>query len=179
MSVRLPVILCSWTDNLLTSSGLLFRVSSFTFNTFSVVFLSDTFWKGVVIPICSLRCKFAVTLVASCPEGAFIDLIANSILGATLLLIAVKIAFWIPFSTVSTILLIFLSILSLKHLSKVFTFTVFSLVNELSQVPTVRSRSAKPSLNIVVSCLWLAVLPIIISWSKSSNWLRSLLLHCF
>ena len=54
---------------------------------------SDAFSKGAVIPICSPRSEFAVTPVASRPEGAFIDLIANSILAATVLSIAIKIAF--------------------------------------------------------------------------------------
>ena len=55
--------------------------------------------------------------------------------------IALRIAFWILSSTVSTMLLISLSIFSLKHLSKVFTFSVFSLVTKLSpEVPTVKSR---------------------------------------
>ena len=43
----------SGTDNSLTSSGILFRVSSFIFNTCNVLFLSDTFSKGEVIPMCS------------------------------------------------------------------------------------------------------------------------------
>ena len=64
------------------------------------------------------------------PEDAFIDLIVDSILGATIQSIAVKIAFWILSSTVLTILVISLSILSMKHLSKVFTFIVFSLATK-------------------------------------------------
>ena len=43
--------------------------------------------------MCSPRTEFAQMLVASRPEDAFIDLIANSILGATILSVAVKIAF--------------------------------------------------------------------------------------
>ena len=58
-----------------------------------------------LIPTCSLRSEFADTLVASRPEDAFIDLIASSILGATMFSIAVKIAFCIL--SVSMILLIF------------------------------------------------------------------------
>ena len=41
------------TDNSLTSSGIMFRVSSFTLNTCSVFFISDTFPQGTVIPMCS------------------------------------------------------------------------------------------------------------------------------
>ena len=69
-----------------------------------------------------------------------------------MLSIAVKIAFWILSSTVSTMLLISLSILSLKHLSKVFTSTVFSFVAQpLLEIPTVKSRSLVPSLTIILS----------------------------
>ena len=70
---------------------MLCRVSSFTFDTPTVVLFPDAFSKEVLIPTCSLPSEFADTLVASCPEEAFIDLIANSILGATMLSIAVKI----------------------------------------------------------------------------------------
>ena len=167
----------SGTDNSLTSSGMLVEVSSFTFDTCSTLLFPDAFPKEALIPTCSPRSEFAATLVASRPEDAFIDLIPNSILGATMLLIAVKNVFWILSSTVSTILLIFQSTLPLKHLSKFLRFTVFSLVAKLLQdVATVKSPSLVPSLTITFFCLSLAALPIIISWSKSSNyWLRSLL----
>ena len=57
-----------------------------------------------------------------------------------------------------------LSILSLKHLSKVFTFVVLSLVIKiLLEVPTLKSRSLVPSLTTMFSCHSLAVLPIMIS----------------
>ena len=69
------------------------RVSSFTFDTPNVLLFPDAFSKEVLIPTCSLRSEFADTLVASRPEDAFIDLIASSILGATIFSIAVKIAF--------------------------------------------------------------------------------------
>ena len=132
----------SGTDNSLTSSGMLFRVSSFTFHTCSILLIPDVFSKAALIPTYSPRPESALTLVESRPEDAFIYLIANSFLGATMISTAVKIEFWILSFTVSTILLISLSILSLKHLSKVFTFTVFSLVTKLSlEVPTVKSRS--------------------------------------
>ena len=122
----------------------------------------------------------AVTLVASRPEDAFIDLIASSILGATMLSLAVKIAFWILSSTVSTLLLISMSIPSLKHLFKVFTFIIFSLIAELLlEVPSVKSRSLVPSLTITFRCLSLAALPMMISCSKFSNWLRRLLFDYF
>ena len=72
-----------------------------------------------------------------------------------------------------------LSILSLKHLSKVFTFTVLPLIPKLSlESSMVKSRSLVPSLATVFSRLSLAALPIMISWSKSSNCLRSLLFDC-
>ena len=85
---------------------MLFRVSSFTFDTCSILLFPDAFSKEALTPACSPRSEFAVTLVASCPEDAFIDLIANAILGTTMLSIAIKIAFWILSSTASTILLI-------------------------------------------------------------------------
>ena len=82
-------------------------------------------------------------------------------------------------STVSTILSISLLVLSLKHLSKVFIITIFSLAAELlSGLPTVSFWSLVPSLIIAFSCLSFTVLPIIISRSKSSNWLRSFVFDC-
>ena len=89
---------------------MLCRVSSFTFDTSSVSLFLDALSKEALIPTRSLRSKFADTLVTSRPEDAFIDLIANSILGVTMLSMAVKIAFYILSSTVSTILFISLSI---------------------------------------------------------------------
>ena len=169
----------SGTDNSLTSSVRLCRVSSFTFDITWVSLFPDAFSKEALIPACSLRSEFTDTLVTSRPEDALIDLIANSILGATILSIAVRIAFCILSSTVSTILFISLSILSLKHLSRVFTFIAFQLSTELLlKVPTVKFRSLEPSLTTIFSCLSLAALPITKSWSKSSNWLRRLLFDC-
>ena len=104
----------SGTDNSLTSSEKLFRVSSFTFDTCSTLLFQDAFSKEALTPACSPRSEFAVTLVASRPEDAFIDLPASSISGAIMLSIAVNIAFYILSSTVPTILLISLSILSIK-----------------------------------------------------------------
>ena len=92
------------------------RVSSFTIDTCSILLFPDAFSKEVLIPTCSLRSELADTLVTSRPEDPFIDLIANSNIGATMLSIAVKIAFCILSSTLSTILLLSLSIFSLKHL---------------------------------------------------------------
>ena len=83
----------SGNDNSLTSSGMFCRVSSFTFDTHSMSLFSDAFSKKALIPTHSPRSQFAVTLVTSRPEDAFIDLFANSILGATMLSIAAKIAF--------------------------------------------------------------------------------------
>ena len=129
-----------------------------------MLLFSDAFSKEALIPTRSLRSEIADTLVASRPEDAFIDLIANSILGATIFSIAVKIAFCILSSTVSTILLISLSILSLKNLSKVFIPIAFPLITEsLLEVPTVKSRSSMPSLTTVFSCLSLTALPMIMS----------------
>ena len=116
----------SGSDNSLTSSGMLCRVSSYLLDTCSILLFRDAFSKEVLILTCSPRSEFVVTLVTSRPEDAFIHLIANSILGVTMLSKAVKIAFCILFSTVSTKLLISLSIFSLKHLSKGFTFIVLS-----------------------------------------------------
>ena len=55
------------------------RVSSFTIDTPSVLSFPDAFSKEASIPTCSLRSEPADALVASRPEDAFIDLIANSI----------------------------------------------------------------------------------------------------
>ena len=169
----------SGTDNSPTLSGKFFRVSSFTFNLCNTKLTSDGFSKGAVICIRYPRSEFALTLVASFSRNAFFDLIANSILRATILSRAVKIAFWILLSTVSTMLLSSLSFFALKHLSKAFTSTVFSLfVKLLPEVPTVKSRSPVLSLTKVISCLSLAVLLLMISWSKSSNWLRDCVFYC-
>ena len=120
-----------------------------------------------------------MTLAVSRPEDAFIDLIANAILGAITLSIGVKIAFWVLSSTVSTILPISLSIPSLKHLFKDFTFTAFSLVAKSQpRLPAVNSWSLVASMTVAFSCLSLALLPIITPWSKSIIWLRSLLFDC-
>ena len=100
----------SGTDNSLTSSGLLFQVWSFTFETCSILLLTDAFLKEAKIPASYPSSEFTATLVSSRPGDTFIDLFAKSILGATMLYIAVKIAFWLLFSTVSTKLLISLSI---------------------------------------------------------------------
>ena len=116
VSVWLPVEMLSWdTDNPPTSLGILFRVSFFVLSTYNVLFLSDSFWKGAVIPMLSPRSEFAVTLMASYPEDAFIDVVANSISGTTMLSIALKIAFWILASPMSTMLHISLSVFSLYH----------------------------------------------------------------
>ena len=142
---------------------MLFQVSSFTYDIFNTLLFSDAHSKKAVIPTCSPRSEFAVTLVASRPEDAFIDLLYTSILGATKLSIAVKIAFWILSSTVSSILLISLSVFSIKQFSQVFTFSVFSLVTQLlPEVPTVKSRSLETSLSNIISRLSLAMLPIVI-----------------
>ena len=121
------------TDNLLTSPGIFCRVSSVVFNA-CVLFLSDTFPKGTVIPMCSLCSEFDVTLVVSRTEEAFIDLTAHSILGVLLQSIAVKIVSRVISPTFSIRLPIFQSIQSLKHLSKFFTSSKFSLVVELLPV---------------------------------------------
>ena len=74
---------------------MLCRVSSFTFDTCSMLLFPDAFPKEALFPTCSPRSEFAATLVTSRTDDAFIDLIANSILAATMLSIAVKIAFCI------------------------------------------------------------------------------------
>ena len=56
----------------------------------------DAFSKEALILTCSPRSEFAVTLVTSRPEYEFVDLIANSILEAMMLSIAVKIQFCNP-----------------------------------------------------------------------------------
>ena len=175
---------CRWKcvsgiDNSLTSSRIWFRVSSFTFNSWIVLFFPDKFSGVSVIPMCFPRSELAITLVASRPHDAFFDLIANSTLGWIILFIAVKIAFWNLSSTVATILPFSVSILSLKHLSKVFKFTTFSLTAwPPSELPTVNSWSTVLSLTVVLSCPMFIALPMITSWSQSCNWLRSFLLDC-
>ena len=164
MSVCLPVKRVSGTENSLTSSGMLFQVSSFILDICNTLLFPDAFSKEAVFPTCSPCSDFAVILVASLLEGAFIDPIANSILGATILLRAVENAFWILSPTISTKLLNSLSIVALKYLSKVFTFTVFPLVTKLlPEVPTVKSRSLVLSLTLTFSRRSVAALPIITS----------------
>ena len=70
----------SGTDNSLTSSGMLCRVSAFTFDTPSVLLFSDAFSKEALIPTCSLRSEYADRLVTSLPEDVFIEQIVGSIL---------------------------------------------------------------------------------------------------
>ena len=64
--------------------------------------------------------EFAVTLAASRPEDAFIDLTANSFLGEIMLSIVVKITFWILSSTVSMISLCLYPILYQSYQSDIF-----------------------------------------------------------
>ena len=56
---------------------MLCRVSSFTFDTPSVLLFPDAFSKEALIPTCSLRSEFADTLVTSRLEDTFIDLSAT------------------------------------------------------------------------------------------------------
>ena len=70
------------TENSRPLPGILFRVSSSTFDKFTPFLFSDVFLKGAVIPINCPRSELGMTLVAICPGDAFIDLIAISILGA-------------------------------------------------------------------------------------------------
>ena len=120
------------------------------------VFLITYLFKNSVIPICTPSFEFAATLVASRLEDAFVDLTANSILGVIVLSITVKIAFWIHSSTVSTILIISLSILSVRHFSNEWTFTVLSVlslvIGLLISLFTVNLWSAGPLL-ITKFCL--------------------------
>ena len=81
------------TKNSLTLSGILFQLSRFALTTCNMLFLSDKFSKGEVVPLCPPHSQFAMTMVAFRPEDAFFDLIANSISGVTLPSIAVRIAF--------------------------------------------------------------------------------------
>ena len=126
----------------------------------------------------SPRSDFAVRLVAFRPQDAFIDLIAKSISGATILSIAIKIRFWILSSTAFKILPISPSILSLNHLYQDFTFKIFS-AKLLPGLSTVNSWSPVFSLTVAFSSLSHTVLQILKSWSKSSNWLRRLLFDYF
>ena len=147
------------TDESHTSSGMIFWVSSFVWNTCNVLFLPDTFSNGAEIPMCSPRSDFAMTLVTSHPEDAFFELCAHSILVVIILSIAVKFAFWILSPTVSAILPISLSIFSLKHLSKVFTFNKFSLAaGLLSELLTVISWATVSSFTVAFCCLPFIVL---------------------
>ena len=82
-------------------------------------------------PYVSPYSELVVTLVASRLEDAFIELFANLILEVKILSSAVRIAFWIVSPTVSTKFSISLSILPLKHLSKIFTFSKISVAAEL------------------------------------------------
>ena len=71
---------------------MLCRVSSFTFDTCSILLFPDAFSKEALIPTCFPRSEFAVTLVTPRPEDAFIELITNFNLGATMLSIPVRTA---------------------------------------------------------------------------------------
>ena len=55
----------SWTDNSLTSSGMLFRVSSFTFDACSILLFPDAFSKEALIPTCSPCSEFADSRIPS------------------------------------------------------------------------------------------------------------------
>ena len=169
VSVWLPLKMCSRDQEFTNRVRIFFRVSSFVLNTWIVLFLLDTFSAGTEILMCSPLFEFVMTLVASRPEDAFFDLITISILGVLLLSIAVKIALCILFSTVSTILPISLSIFQLKHLSKCFTLTKFSLAGGLlSKLQTVIFRSQVFSLTVAFCCLSLIFLPLMNFRSKSS-----------
>ena len=135
------------TDNSVISSGMFPRVSSFALNSWTVLFLSDTFSIEAIIPIRSYRSEIAVTLVMSRSKDAFNDVTANSNLGVTILSKAVEIALWILSPTKSTMLPFSLSILSLKYLSNIGIFLVFSLVVAiLLLILTENSRSMATSL---------------------------------
>ena len=113
------------------SSGRFLQVSSFAFITWNVLILPDTFSREAVILIRYPRSEFAVALTLSGLENKIIDLTAISILGVKILSIEVKIAFWILYSSMSTMLSISLTILSSKHLSEHWTFTELSLTVKL------------------------------------------------
>ena len=83
MSVSLSVETCFWDRQLTHLIRTAIRVSSFPYGTCCTLSFPDAFSKETLIPICSSRSEFATTRVASRPEDAFIELIANSILGAT------------------------------------------------------------------------------------------------
>ena len=154
------------TDNSFTSPGMFPRVSSFAFNSWNVLFLSDRFWKQAVIPTRSPRSEFAVTMAASRLEDAFIDLTANSIPGVIIISIAVKNAFWSLPSTVSTTWLISQPILLLKKLSNIWIFAVISMFVEiLPPLMRVKSRSACIDYNIL--------LPADHSVAKKTSWSKS------
>ena len=96
-----------------------------------------------------------------------------------ILSIAAKIAFSILSSTVSTMLPISLSILPTKHISSVWTFTLFSLVLKiLSLLWPINSRSTEPLLVTTICCPLLTASPKITSRSNSSNWLKKNILFC-
>ena len=124
MSVWLPVKRCSWDQKFTSSTEMIFRVSSVIFNTCYVLFLSHRFSRRAVTPMCSPRFEFAVTLFASRSEEALLTLLLfdfksnNSIKsGQYCVLDCLR-----PRKQYYSFAL---SILSIKHLSKVFTFTVF------------------------------------------------------
>ena len=145
-----------------------------------VVSFRNAFKEGALIPLRSHRFEFAVTLATFRPDDAFIDLTSNSIFRVIISSIEVRVSFWILFSTISTILSVSLSIFSLKHLSNVRTFSVFSSVFEMLQtLLTIKCRSTVLSLTITVCCPLLAASPMRASWLKSSNWLKSFLYCCF
>ena len=163
----------SGTGNSLTSSGLCLRVSSVTFISRKVQFQSDTFPLRAEIPTCSSRSEFAVTLATYRPDNPLIDLTANSNLGV-MMLYAVKLAIWILYSIVPVTLPISLVILSVRFFPKVWTSSVFRLIDAiLSILLRVISRSTWQSLTSTFCQSLLTALPTKTPGSKSPNWLRS------
>ena len=167
-------------ENSLPSSRILFWVLSTLFNTCSVTVFSDTFSKGGVFPGWSPHSEFTAKLVASRPEDAFFDLIANSFFLSNTTINCGQHCVSDSVFTRANNNTHFLVNPFKKHLSKVLTFTKSSwTVKLLSGLPTVKSWSPVPSTIVLFSCLSIAVLPMIKTWSKLSNWRRHLLFEVF
>ena len=124
--------------------------------------------------------ELVVTLATSRSDDEYIDITANLCLGAMILYIAVKIAFWILSPTASTTLHISLILLSMRIFSIVWTSTTKSLAaTELLLSLRVTAWSTR-SLLTTDFCVSLTSASLITTfWSKSSNWPQSLVFWCF
>ena len=180
MNAWLPVGLCRATGSSSTASGIFPRVSSFTIFSWNVSFSWGTFSMQEVILTCSRCSDFPVTLAASHPADAFLDLTANSIPGVIRLSFLVKMGSWTLSSNVSSISFFSLSIPSITHLSNVWKSVVFSLLaGTLSLIWPLIFQSTRTLSETKFHHPLLTSSTTMRSWSKSSNSLRKVSFYSF